>query len=73
LKAALIDQLTEAKRRCTASGRPARLFRDFQYRTLHGSSCIRRVVDRTEHTLEGNKAKWPTHTQVRRTPADAAV
>src|SRR6185436_14049780 len=34
LEAALDDQIAEARRRCIASGRPARLFRDFQYRTL---------------------------------------
>jgi hypothetical protein len=31
LEAALVDQLAEAKRLCAASGRPARVFRDFRY------------------------------------------
>jgi hypothetical protein len=30
LEAALVNQLAEAKRVCAASGRPARVFRDFQ-------------------------------------------
>jgi len=58
LEAALDDQLAEARRRCIASGRPARLFRDFQYRTLDSWSRTRRVVGKAEHTLEGSNPRF---------------
>ena len=44
LEAALGNQAVEAKRLCMASGRPARVFRDFRYRTLDSWSRERRVV-----------------------------
>jgi hypothetical protein len=58
LEAALRDQLAEARRRCIASGRPARLFRAFQYRTLDSWSRTRRVVGKAEHTLEGSNPRF---------------
>jgi hypothetical protein len=58
LEAALADQLAEAKRLCIASGRPARLFRDFQYRTLDSWSRTRRVIGKAEHTLEGSNPRF---------------
>ena len=36
-----------------ASGRPARVFRDFRYRTLDSWGRARRVVGKAEHTLDG--------------------
>ena len=53
LEAALVNQLAEAKRLCAASGRPARVFRDFQYCTIDSQTRTRRVVGKAEHTLEG--------------------
>ena len=53
LEAALVQQLAEAKRLCESSGKPARLFRDFKYRTLDSWSRTRRVVGKVEHTLDG--------------------
>src|SRR3954470_4287956 len=53
LEAALVDQLAEAKHLCTASGQPARVFRDFQYCTIDSWNRTRRVIGKAEHTLEG--------------------
>jgi hypothetical protein len=53
LEAALVDQLAEAKRLCTASGKPARVFRDFQYCTIDSWSRTRRVIGKAEHTPDG--------------------
>jgi len=58
LEAALVDQLAEAKRLCTASGQPARVFRDFQYCTIDSWSRTRRVVGKAEHTLEGANPRF---------------
>ena len=58
LEAALVDQLAEAKRSSTASGQPARVFRDFQYCTIDSWSRTRRVVGKAEHTLEGANPRF---------------
>ena len=58
LEAALVNQLAEAKRLCAASGRPARVFRDFQYCTIDSWSRTRRVVGKAEHTLEGANPRF---------------
>ena len=58
LEAALVDPLAEAKRLCIASGRPARVFRDFQYRTLDSWGRTRRVVGKAEHTLDGANPRF---------------
>ena len=58
LEAALVNQLAEAKRLCAASGRPARVFRDFQYCTIDSWSRTRRGVGKAEHTLEGANPRF---------------
>ena len=58
LEAALVDQLATAKRLCVASGQPARVFRDFQYRTIDSWGRTRRVVGKAEHTLEGANPRF---------------
>jgi Transposase DDE domain group 1 len=58
VEAALVDQLAEAKRRGIAAGQPARLFRDFQDRTLDSWSRTRRVIGKAEHTLEGANPRF---------------
>ena len=58
LEAALVGQLAEAKRLCAASGRPARVFRDFRYCTIDSWSRTRRVVGKAEHTLEGANPRF---------------
>jgi hypothetical protein len=58
LEAALVTQLAQAKELCLASGKPARVFRDFLYRTLNSWSRARRVVGKAEHTLEGANPRF---------------
>jgi Transposase DDE domain group 1 len=52
LEAALAEQLAEARQLHMATGTPARVFRDFRYRTLDSWSRTRRVVGKAEHTTE---------------------
>jgi len=58
LEAALGHQAAEAKRRCLASGRAARVFRDFRYRTLDSWGRERRVIGKAEHTPEGANPRF---------------
>jgi len=58
LEAALVEELIEAKCRCLATSQPARVFRDFQYRTIDSWSRARRVVGKAEHTLEGANPRF---------------
>jgi hypothetical protein len=58
LEAALVDELAEANHLCTASGQLARVFRDFQYRTIDSWNRTRRVVGKAEHTLEGANPRF---------------
>jgi hypothetical protein len=58
LEAALVEQLAQAKRLCASSGKPARVFRDFTYRTLDSWSRTRRVVGKAEHTLDGSNPRF---------------
>jgi len=58
LEAVLAEPLAEAKRLCLASGKPARVFRDFRYRTRDSWSRKRRVVGKAEHTLDGANPRF---------------
>jgi DDE family transposase len=58
LEEALTGQLVAAARACAASGKPARRFRDFRYRTRDSWSRARRVVGKAEHTLEGANPRF---------------
>jgi len=58
LEAALAEQLAEAKRQHLATGAPARVFRDFRYRTRDSWSRERRVVGKAEHTAEGANPRF---------------
>jgi Transposase DDE domain group 1 len=58
LEAALVEQLAQAKTLCVNSGKPARVFRDFHYRTLDSWSRTRRVVGKAEHTLDGSNPRF---------------
>jgi hypothetical protein len=58
LQAVLAEPLAEAKRLCQATGRPARVFRDFRYRTRDSWSRTRRVIGKAEHTLEGANPRF---------------
>jgi hypothetical protein len=66
LEAMLAEPLAEAERRCRASGKPARVFRDFRYRTRDSWSRERRVVGKAEHTLDGANPRFVV-TSLRRT------
>jgi hypothetical protein len=58
LEPALAVELAEAKRLCLASGKSARVFRDFQYRTIDSWSRTRRVIGKAEHTLDGANPRF---------------
>ena len=58
LEAALTDELAQAKQLCMSSGKPARVFRDFQYRTHKSWSRTRRVVGKAEHTPDGSNPRF---------------
>src|SRR5208337_3097984 len=70
LEAVLAEPLAEAARRCAETGRPARLFRDFRYRTLDTWSRERRVVGKAEHTPQGANPRFVV-TSLGRTAFDA--
>ena len=72
LEAVLAEPLAEAKRLCLASGKPARVFRDFRYRTRDSWSRERRVVGKAEHTLDGANPRFVVTSLKRtRTACDA--
>ena len=58
LEAALTAELAAAKRQHLASGAPARVFRDFRYRTLDSWSRRRRVVGKAEHNNHGANPRF---------------
>lgn len=58
LEAILAEPLAEAARRCAETGKPARLFHEFGYRTLDSWSRERRVVGKAEHTLQGTNPRF---------------
>jgi len=58
LEAIVAEPLAAAARRCAETGQPARVFRDFRYRTLDSWSCERRVVGKAEHTLGGANPRF---------------
>jgi len=72
LEAVLAEPLAEAKLLCLASGKPARVFHDFQYRTRDSWSRERRVVGKAEHTLDGANPRFVvTSLERTRTARDA--
>ncbi|HEY8853395.1 MAG TPA: IS1380 family transposase [Gemmatimonadaceae bacterium] len=58
LEDALGEPLAAAKRLCMISGKPARVFRDFQYRTIDSWSRARRVIGKAEHTPDGANPRF---------------
>ncbi|HEY1873102.1 MAG TPA: IS1380 family transposase [Steroidobacteraceae bacterium] len=71
LEAALAGPLAAAKHLCIASGRSARVFRDFPYRTIDSWSRARRVIGKAEHTLEGANPRFVVTSLKRCLAADA--
>jgi hypothetical protein len=58
LEKEMTGELAQAKALCEASGKTARVFRDFRYQTLDSWSRKRRVVGKAEHTLEGANPRY---------------
>lgn len=58
LKGALAEAQADVERRCTATGKPARVFRDFEYRTHHSWNRTRRAIGKAKHTLEGANPRF---------------
>jgi len=70
LEEAIATQLAQAERRCAATGKAARVFRDFRYSTLDSWSRERRVVGKAEHTPQGANPRFVV-TSLRRAASDA--
>lgn len=58
LEAAIGAELEQAKALCEKEGKPARLFRDFTYRTLDSWSSSRRVIGKAEHLPAGANPRF---------------
>jgi hypothetical protein len=58
LEARIKADLAEAKRLCEASARPARVFKDFVYRTRDSWSTVRRVIGKAEHLPAGANPRF---------------
>jgi hypothetical protein len=58
LQAEIAEELQKARILCEASGRSARVFKDFVYQTLDSWSCSRRVVGKAEHTPQGSNPRF---------------
>jgi hypothetical protein len=72
LEEAIATQLVQAERRCAATGKAARLFRDFRYRTRDSWSRERRVIGKAEHTLQGANPRFVV-TSLRRAAYNARI
>lgn len=58
LKSAIVDQMAAAKVQHEATQLPARVFRDFRYRTRKSWSCERRVIGKAEHLAKGENPRF---------------
>ena len=58
LKASITDELAQAEALYEATGRAARVFKDFRYRTLKSWSRERRVVGKAEHLAQGPNPRF---------------
>ena len=58
LKTALAEELDAARVHCAATGAPARVFKDFTYRTRSSWSRPRRVVGKAEHLPGGPNPRF---------------
>ena len=70
LKAVLAPEAWEAERRCETTGKAARVFKDFAYRTEKTWSRARRVVGKAEHLPGGANLRFVV-TSLPRTRIDA--
>ena len=51
-------ELQQAKERFAQTGQPARVFKDFRYRTLQSWSRERRVIGKAEHLAKGANPRF---------------
>ena len=58
LKKEIAEEMTAAEAEFNATGKPARVFKDFQYRTLKTWSCTRRVVGKAEFLAKGANPRF---------------
>ncbi|GAH77255.1 unnamed protein product, partial [marine sediment metagenome] len=58
LEKELAAELTQAKKMCEATDEPARVFKDFTYRTRDSWSRERRVVGKAEHLPKGANPRF---------------
>ena len=58
LKKEIAEEMTAAEAEFNATGKPARVFKDFQYRTLKTWSCTRRVVGKAEFLNKGANPRF---------------
>ena len=58
LKKAIVDEMAAAKIQYEETQLPARVFRDFRYRTLKTWSCERRVIGKAEHLAKGENPRF---------------
>src|SRR5271167_1621461 len=64
LIADLVGELAQTKSLCEASGKPARRFKDFRWRTRTSWSRARRVVAKAEWTKDGTRASKRAHKSI---------
>ena len=58
LKREIAEEMTQAEAEFNTTGKPARVFKDFQYRTLKSWSCTRRVVAKAEFLDKGANPRF---------------
>ena len=58
LKDGISDELTQAKKLFEQTGQPARVYKDFKYKTLDSWSRSRRVVAKAEHLEKGQNPRF---------------
>lgn len=58
LKAAIENEMNQAQARYEAEQQPARVFKDFRYRTRKSWSCERRVIGKAEYLYKGNNPRF---------------
>lgn len=58
LETAIIEQMAEAKKQHEEAGQGARIFKDFQYRTLNSWDCKRRVIGKAEYLSRGENPRF---------------
>ena len=58
LKSEIAEAMTQAEAEFNATGRPARVFKDFRYRTRHSWTSERRVVGKAEFLDKGANPRF---------------